>query len=113
MAKVKFDLGSIVKNVHNALDPESKLPPDQEKNPLGYRASRLAELFKTIKVKHEELADELAKVETNLDEVVAELKKMSEKTEVKEEEKSEAKAEDKKEEEKSEAKDEEKKEEKK
>ena len=25
MAKVKFDLGAIVKNVHGALDPESKL----------------------------------------------------------------------------------------
>jgi hypothetical protein len=99
---LKFDLGSIVKNVHNALDPESKLPPDQEKNPLGYRASRLAELVKSVKIKHEELADELAKVETNLEEVVAELNKMTEskveeKPESKEEGKSEPKEEDKKE----------------
>lgn len=102
MAKVKFDLGSIVKNVHNALDPESKLPPDQEKNPLGYRASRLAELVKSIRDKHEELADELGKVETNLDEVVAELNKIAAKTEVKDE----VKAEDKKDEDKAEVKDE-------
>ena len=77
MAKVKFDLGSIVKNVHNALDPEAKLPPDQEKNPIGYRASRLAELIKGVKEKHENLADELAKIETNLHEVVAEMKKVT------------------------------------
>ena len=81
MAKVKFDLGSIVKNVHNALDPEAALPPDQEKNPIGYRAARLGELVKGLKVKHEEIADELGKMETNLDEVIAELKKFSEEKE--------------------------------
>ena len=105
MAKVKFDLGAIVKNVHGALDPESKLPPDQEKNPLGYRANRLAELVKGVKEKHEELADELGKIETNLSEVVEELNKLA-----KDHKKDDA-AEEKKEEEKKEEKEEEKKEE--
>ena len=74
MAKVKFDLGSIVKNVHHAIDPEASVPPDQEKNPLGYRASRLSEIIKGIREKHEALADEFSKMETHLDEVVSHLK---------------------------------------
>jgi hypothetical protein len=87
MAKVKFDLGSIVKNVHNAIDPESALPPDQEKNPLGYRAARLAELIKGIKEKQELIADEYAKMETNLAEVVADLNKMAKETAVEDDKK--------------------------
>ncbi len=94
MAKIKFDLGSIVKNVHNAIDPESALPPDQEKNPLGYRAHRLAELIKGIKEKQEAIADEYAKMETNLAEVVAELNKMAKETAVEEDKKEDDKKED-------------------
>jgi DNA anti-recombination protein RmuC len=77
MAKVKFDLGSIVKNVHHAIDPEASVPPDQEKNPMGYRASRLAEIVKGLKEKHEGIADEFAKMETHLEEVVEHLKEVA------------------------------------
>ena len=93
MAKIKFDLGSIVKNVHNAIDPESGIPPDQEKNPLGYRAHRLAELIKRIKEKQEAIADEYGKMETNLAEVVAELNKMAKETAVEEDKKEDDKKE--------------------
>lgn len=77
MAKVKFDLGSIVKNVHHAIDPEASIPPDQEKNPIGYRASRLVAIVKDLKEKHDGLVDEFAKMETHLEEVVGHLKEIA------------------------------------
>ncbi len=89
MSKLKFDIGGIVKNVKGAIDPETNLPPDEEKNPLGYRASRLRDLVKAIEEKQESIADDYNKMATNLDEVVAELQKMAKEKEVAVEEKKE------------------------
>ena len=97
MANMKFDINSIVKNVKSAIDPESSVPPSEEKNPLAYRASRLNELVKELKEKHSSIADDLSKIETNLNEVVAELQKEADKVEEPAAEKKEEKAEEKKE----------------
>ena len=109
MSKLKFDIGGIVKNVKGALDPETNLPPDEEKNPLGYRAARLRELVKGIEEKQESIADEYNKMVTNLDEVVAELQKLAKEKEAElakekpAEDKAEDKKDDKKEDDKKEA----------
>lgn len=101
---MKFDINSIVKNVKSAIDPEAAMPPSEENNPLAYRAHRLNELVKELKEKHSSIADDLSKIETNLNEVVAELQKeadkVAEQSEDKAEDKKEDKPENKKEEEK-------------
>lgn len=74
MAGMKFDLGSIVKNVKNAIDPEASVPIDSEANPLAYRVFRLNQLVKEVKAEQEAIAEKFANIETNLTEVVAELK---------------------------------------
>ena len=107
MASMKFDINSIVKNVKSAIDPESAIPPSEEKNPLAYRAFRLNEIMKELKEKHNSIADDFSKIETNLNEVIAELQEESKKTaepvvDKKDDKKEEDKAEDKKEEDKKE-----------
>ena len=74
MPNSKFDLNSIVKNVKSVIDPESALPPDEEKNPMAYRVFRLNELVVSLKEKNKEVTDELKKMETNFNEVLADLK---------------------------------------
>ena len=103
MSKLKFDIGGIVKNVKGALDPETNLPPDEAKNPLGYRAARLRDLIKGIEEQQESIADDYNKMVTNLEEVVAELEKIAKENEVPAEDKSVDKKDDEKEDDKKEA----------
>jgi hypothetical protein len=113
MANMKFDISSIVKNVKSAIDPESAIPPSEEKNPLAYRAFRLNEIMKELKEKYNSIADDFSKIETNLNEVISELQEEAKKVEVpadKKEDKAEDKKEEKKEDDKAEDKAEDKKE---
>lgn len=95
MAKIKIDLNNIVKNVKSAIDPESCVPPDQEKNPLGYRVARLQELVQQIEEKQEKITEDYSKMVTNLDAVVQELNKIAKEKEVEPEKKAEPKEADK------------------